>query len=381
MNKPIVSIIIPVYNTKAYLTKCIESVLNQTLKDIEVICVDDGSNDGSAEILDDYAHNDSRLRVIHKEHAGLVAARRDGIFAAQSGYIGFVDSDDWIESPMYEEFYKFAEKEQLDCVFSSIYMENLEPWIDHNGFHKEIYRGAELAEVYSHLLDYDFCCPHAYAKIYKRDILRNTCIGIDERIHYGEDDCLVYSYLIECKSIGFIKKEYYHYINREGSDSKVFDCHYFMKMNIIFLFLKGRFEKSPYKNVLLPQLEFYFVKRILYGLKEHYELGISNYFETDFIFRKPKKVVIYGAGNRGKRLIRMIKKDSIVELVGVVDKNLIGEVVDGIKINSIHDIIKMEYDLVMITMKNVDQADNVKGQLIQLGVPKDKIKFYAEFGK
>lgn len=376
MNKPLVSIIVPVYNTKRYLNKCIDSILNQTLKNIEIICVDDGSNDGSAEILDNYAQEDNRLRIIHKSHAGLVAARRDGVFAAQSRYIGFVDSDDWIETQMYEELYEFIEREGVDCVFSDIYMESLEPYIKHNGFCKNIYKEEELVEVYSHLLDYDFCSPHTVAKIYKRDILRTTCIGIDERIHFGEDDCLVYSYLIECRSIGFIKKAYYHCIIREGSDSKTFDCYYLMKMNIIYLFLKGRFEKSQYKDIMLPQLEFYLVRSILYGLRGHYELGISNYFETDFIFKTPKKIVIYGAGSRGRKLMRMIKKENTTEIIGIIDKNLFGKTVDGVEISSIYDITKMEYDFVMITVGDLGQVNNIKEQLLKLGVQKNKIRFF-----
>ena len=97
-----VSVIIPVYNTEDYLQECIDSVRRQTLKEIEVICVDDGSTDNSRHILDKYAANDEKITVIHKENGGVVSARKVGEAAAKGQYIGYIDSDDWIEADMYE---------------------------------------------------------------------------------------------------------------------------------------------------------------------------------------------------------------------------------------------------------------------------------------
>ena len=93
-NTPKVSVIIPVYNVEKYLQKCLDSVINQTYKNLEIICVDDGSPDNSGGILDAYAQNDSRIIVIHQENAGVSAARNRGLDAATGEYIAFVDSDD-----------------------------------------------------------------------------------------------------------------------------------------------------------------------------------------------------------------------------------------------------------------------------------------------
>ncbi len=101
---PLFSIIIPVYNVEKYLNKCVDSVLNQTFTDFEVILVDDGSPDNCPAICDSYAEKDKRVRVIHKQNGGLICARKSGLEAARGDYIGFVDSDDWIEENMYELF-------------------------------------------------------------------------------------------------------------------------------------------------------------------------------------------------------------------------------------------------------------------------------------
>ena len=100
---PKVSIIIPVYNTAPYLRECLDSVVNQTLKDIEIIIVDDGSTDGSTEICKEYAAKDCRIKLLIQENQGVVVARNSGISLASAPYVGFVDSDDYIELDMYEE--------------------------------------------------------------------------------------------------------------------------------------------------------------------------------------------------------------------------------------------------------------------------------------
>lgn len=115
-----VSIIIPIYNAEEYLEKCVESVLNQTEKDIEVILVDDGSKDNSLKICRSYSERDKRVRVIHQENAGVSAARNKGIKIASGKYIGFVDSDDWIEPDMYKTLLEKADKTLADIVMCDL---------------------------------------------------------------------------------------------------------------------------------------------------------------------------------------------------------------------------------------------------------------------
>ena len=114
--KPKVSIVVPIYCVEKYLPQCIDSLLVQTLKEIEIILVDDGSLDRSGEIAESYARQDARIRVIHQGNAGLGPARNTGIQAATGEYIGFVDSDDWIGPEMYERLYETASREDVDIV-------------------------------------------------------------------------------------------------------------------------------------------------------------------------------------------------------------------------------------------------------------------------
>ena len=114
-----VSVIIPIYNVEKYLRECLESVINQTLKDIEIICVDDGSPDNCPRICDEYAAKDARIKVIHKGNGGYGSAMNVGLDNATGEYIGIVEPDDYIESNMYEDLYKIAQKFDSDIVKSA----------------------------------------------------------------------------------------------------------------------------------------------------------------------------------------------------------------------------------------------------------------------
>lgn len=116
--KPVVSVIVPVYNVEKYLDRCIKSLINQTLRNIEIILVNDGSPDGCPELCNQYAASDNRIRVVHKNNAGLGMARNSGLDVAKGDYVAFVDSDDFVELDMYERLYSTAIKENADAVIS-----------------------------------------------------------------------------------------------------------------------------------------------------------------------------------------------------------------------------------------------------------------------
>lgn len=115
-----VSIIVPVYNVEKYLSECLDSLISQTLSDIEIICVNDGSKDSSLEILEKYAQKDKRIVVINQENSGVSTARNTGMKCANGEYIGFIDSDDWIDSDFYEKLYNSAKNNNADIAVASI---------------------------------------------------------------------------------------------------------------------------------------------------------------------------------------------------------------------------------------------------------------------
>ena len=146
-----VSIVIPVYNMQKYLDKCMESVLAQTLRDIEIVLVDDGSHDDSPKMCDAYAQKDPRVKVVHKENGGLTSAWKRGSLEATGDYIGYVDSDDYIENDMYERMYERAAATDADivcCGLTHLYENDAERrWTEQMDFGTDSLRKEELAKM------------------------------------------------------------------------------------------------------------------------------------------------------------------------------------------------------------------------------------------
>ncbi|MCM1182617.1 MAG: glycosyltransferase [Roseburia sp.] len=172
-----VSVVIPIYNVEKYVEQCIESVINQTLNDIEIICVDDGSTDASGTIADRYGQKDSRIKVIHKKNAGYGSAVNLGISMASGEYIGIVESDDFIESNMYERLCEVIENNSLDYVKCSYY----EYSDTHRAAHEE-QPGCDYGVVYSEYENMDklFLTKSIWAGLYRKSFLADKGIWLLE---------------------------------------------------------------------------------------------------------------------------------------------------------------------------------------------------------
>lgn len=211
-----ISIIVPIYNTGIYLNKCIESLLNQTLRDIEIILVDDGSIDESGNICDRYAQNDHRVKVIHKKNEGVSIARNIGIKKAKGEYIGFIDSDDWIKLNMYENLYNYAKNEKADIVFcdvTTVYDDKKnEPDTFTNlnksqSLNKKDINAQILVEI----------AGSACRGLYKRELLENNNILFPINLKFSEDRVFNLYAIGYSKKIYYDKCSYYNRYIRKGS--------------------------------------------------------------------------------------------------------------------------------------------------------------------
>ena len=170
MENDLISIIIPVYNVEKYINKCLESVINQTYRNLEIILVDDGSEDKSGKICEEISIKDNRIRVIHKENGGLSDARNIGLDNSNGEYIAFIDSDDFIERDMIEFLYYNINKYDADISICSNYIFDEEECIDNSTKEIKVYNRLEiLKEV---LLD-EKIRSYAWNKMYKRDLFYN----------------------------------------------------------------------------------------------------------------------------------------------------------------------------------------------------------------
>ena len=150
---PKLSVIVPVYNTEKYLRQCVDSILGQTLSELEIILVNDGSKDNSGVICDEYAAKYDQVTVIHKENGGVSSARRAGVAAAKGEYVAFVDSDDWIDPDMYAQMLASAREHDADAVLCDILFE-LDKGIivRENDAPAGVYCGSDLEKIYETML-------------------------------------------------------------------------------------------------------------------------------------------------------------------------------------------------------------------------------------
>lgn len=204
--EPKISVIIPIYNVENYLEKCIESVINQTYKNLEIILVNDGSTDGCKEICDRYKASDKRIKVIHKKNGGISDARNWGIDNATGDYIAFLDSDDWIDLGLYENLYNNIIKEKCDismCNYKRTYdnKSNLK-----HSDKKVIYTNHEiLKELYT---DKQILIVVVWNKLFKKELFNSFRFPVG-KIH--EDEYLIPSVLYKANKIVYLEKELIYY--------------------------------------------------------------------------------------------------------------------------------------------------------------------------
>ena len=257
---PKISVIVPVYKTEKYLNRCIDSIINQTYKNLEIILVDDGSPDNSPSICDNYSKKDQRIRVIHKKNGGSNSARNAGFEIAMGDYITFVDSDDWIDLNMYEEMLKQAQNDGIDIIRTE-----LKKTDGQKGTGKQVLpfnqltmidctkeRNKLLKLVSDVKIHANICSMLVKKEVYDK------CYPFDTDISLGEDLVVAINAFCICKNILFINSYYYNYYFNTNSISKS----------------KNRFYKNANDLVLLKE-------KIFSTLNKHCLL--DNNIEQDFL--------------------------------------------------------------------------------------------------
>ena len=232
-----VSIIVPVYNGEKYLVECIESLLNQTLKECEFVFIDDGSTDNSYSIIEKYKHNDNRIKIIKQENQGASIARNKGLSKAKGKYIGFVDADDYIEPSMFEVMYNSMESNELDLVICDYELEQ-------EG-HKII---SSLSLPKDILLDSNFIKSNVlmkfvesdelnsvWNKLYKRSLIQKNKVMFPQNVVLGEDEIFNIRYFSKINKLRYISYVGYHYREVQGSATRdIVNMDYFKKSLDIF---------------------------------------------------------------------------------------------------------------------------------------------------
>lgn len=310
MNKvkiPKVSVIVPVYNVEKYLEKCLESILSQTLQEIEIICIDDGSNDRSGGILDAYADKDARIRVFHRKNAGYGVSMNIGLDVAKGEYIGIVESDDYILPEMYERLYYAANQNSLDMVKSEAFY-----WLEKDNLLSRIHSEAlnwclgKVLNEWDKNLFFEFYM-NIWTGIYRRDFL------LENNIRFHETPGASYQdngfWLLTCvyaKKAMWLNEAFYYY-RQDNPTASIKDTGKIMAMAKEYDYIENQLVNRGLQNYL-PYCYRY---RIIRNLSTYFRISDEqkqNYCEFLRIEYKKYMPYIQKSGYYNRRFVALLKE-------------------------------------------------------------------------
>ncbi len=254
--KPLISIIVPVYNVEKYIRRCVDSLINQTYKNLEIILIDDGSPDNSGAICDEYAERDNRIKVIHKENGGVSSARNVGLDNTSGEYIGFIDADDYIDFQMYEVLYNNLTDNEADISMCVYALENSSgEFIPH--YSSEITEAFDREQAISEMLKQVKYTCSLWDKLFSARLIES--VRFDEEISHNEDLLFVYQLMKKSDKAVYTSRPMYYYCKNEQSASRV---------------------KFSDKNTTMLKAQTMVLEDIRENVPEIYDVALTEYVKT-----------------------------------------------------------------------------------------------------
>lgn len=329
MEKDLISIIVPVYNVETYLGRCMESILKQTYKCLEIILVDDGSTDSSGKMCDEYAKTDSRVKVIHKTNGGLSDARNAGLEIATGEYIGYVDSDDWIEPQMYECMYNACVENKAElavCRYFSEYKDRTE-----SGGTDSIVPLTQdkLLDIYIRGNDKYIIYNSVWSKLFKRELVEDM---IFPKGRNSEDIMYTTKSFCRLNRAVYIDRCLYHYVlDREGSIMNVSRGERMFRDEIPFWREHISYIRELVSDVMADLALYYFQRRLLFYYidaknSKNQEIAQKLIEEIKVDQKEADRVYASGIATKGDRVRRrlfFISPNLYAQVVGLYEKFII----------------------------------------------------------
>lgn len=394
MSEELLSIVVPVYNVAPYLEQSMQSILNQTYSDMEVILVNDGSTDGSEKLCQKYAALDSRIRLLSQENQGVTRARKNAVRLASGKYIAFVDPDDYIDLELFRRLMEV--REDFDVVVCQWFRES-EQGIRraYDSIAPGAYRTAE---------DMDFLLDHMvnastpgglynikpgitavlWNKLYKTGTAKEVYRQVGENIRSGEDLIFTYLYLLRCKSVLITDICGYHYRVRNNSiiHSFVQDSRTLQRECNLYDHLLPAFMAHTRHDTLLPQLQMKLSTRISNTMKRmdfapEARLELKLYIFPFINLLDGKRIALYGAGTVGRHYLRQIRSWGLCTVTDWVDLNWKDFQREGSDVSGVETLAGADFDHVVIACLEKKEADEIRVELTARGIPESKILWKA----
>lgn len=375
----LVSIIIPVYNLEKYLKKCVDSVLIQSHRNIEIILVDDGSKDESGSVCDYYAGIDSRVKVIHKKNGGLVSARKAGLAISEGKYIVPLDADDWIEADMLMSMIAVMEEKKIEFAQCGIMWEYsdgtsadaddliMEGEYDLTQKDSILYKNLFTKETDPSIngMRLNIC-----SCICKRELMLKAQSLIDDNLANGEDDACFFAAMLQTEKFYKFDHAYYHSMVRGGSMSR---CRQMFDMKQVFIIediVRPILNVHKFAEVLEPMFNRYLFNLFNSYSKWFWKFGYDRLYLFDYgNLPQEAKIVIYGAGVVGQSYYLCLSDK--YNVVAWIDKEK--DFAQGQKIDRVEIVKNISYDYIVIAVKAKKIAEEIRQGLIKLGVRDEKI--------
>lgn len=377
---PLISVIVPIYGIDRYLGICIESLIDQTYRNIEIILVDDGSLDRCPEICDLYAKKDSRIKVVHKQNGGLVSARKAGLEVATGDYIGYVDGDDWVDSGFYQAMVTTISEYGSDVVVAGM---SRDLFSISSKIMSKIpagnYEGERLKKLKQNMLTYERfsrigITTYLWNKLFKREKLIPFQMSVDNGISIGEDAAVTYPYLMDCDKVSVINNCDYHYRQREDSMLKKTTSYSrevvgLKKLHEHLVIAAELYDSEfNYKNQIRDFVLGICIMRsggVLKEIRDDFSPYDREFYGSD--------IVVYSAGTYGQQLMRRIEENKYCNVIGWVDVDYKEYRRCCLDVDSIESIDFMKFDYVLVATVDGVMADSIRSKLIWRGVPEEKI--------
>jgi glycosyltransferase involved in cell wall biosynthesis len=374
--KELISVIVPVYNAAPYLKTCLDSICRQTYENLEVILVDDGSSDGGGEICDAYERKDCRLRVIHQENRGVLAARNKGVVAAKGNYISFVDSDDWITPELYTCLYHEAKLQGADLVDSARYIfdetagscfAESERRSEHC---EEYHKIGQAAGVVTEEVSWSLC-----GKLFERELMLENYGKVDRRLTYYEDAALVILCVIQARKCVLLDKPMYYYRQRGRSLCHSIVPNWLEQVNIFYSNMEQHV--AGYSDKWMERVRYCVADAAVRGVNGMMGLGLKAaiplYIPPFPELEEASGIVLYGAGKIGRSYHRMFQLVRPYQLVLWVDKQHEKLKKEGLAVEGIEALLKTEFDRLLIAVERRNSAQQIQKELEGYGIAPEKI--------
>ncbi len=371
-NNPEISIIIPVYNSENYLPECLNSIFRQTFTNFEVILVEDGSTDRSSLICDEYAQKDERVVCIHnKDNVGPVRARKIGVEKSRGKYIGFVDSDDWIEPDMFQKLYYAINSQDVKISMCARFEDGEnESRLVYHGISPGKYDKKQLEdEVYPKMIvKNEFfewgIFPGLWDKLFRKECVEQFIFSVPDEIRMGDDAVCTFPCILSVDSICILDECLYHYRQTQTS----------LVRRIENVETERKRYKTLYKYGIqklcngVYDLSEQWMKYCLFLMTPRADILYVDLDDNDYLFpfpevKKGSEVVIYGVGLWGQRLFEWLKNNKFCTVVAMADQNYEKLRRGGFEVVSPDDIKCFKYDAIIVAASYAKTRHSIINEL------------------